>query len=66
MQNLLANSIVLYAPTILAIALTLIIYLLYYCMTVHTCCKMVLGKSRKGYRNHVKILVVCTQINDII
>ena len=42
MQNLLANSIVLYAPTILAIALTLIIYLLYYCMTVHTCCKMVL------------------------
>ena len=44
MQNLLANSIVLYAPTILAIALTLIIYLLYYCMTVHTCCKIVLGK----------------------
>ena len=44
MQNLLANSIVLYAPTILAIALTLIIYLIYYCMTVHTCCKMVLGK----------------------
>ena len=42
MQNLLANSLVLYAPTILAIALTLIIYLLYYCMTVHTCCKMVL------------------------
>ena len=42
MQNLLANSIVLYAPTILAIALTLIIYLLYFCMTVHTCCKMVL------------------------
>ncbi len=46
MQNLLANSIVLYAPTILAIALTLIIYLLYYCMTAHTCCKMVLGKSK--------------------
>ena len=44
MQNLLANSIVLYAPTILAIALTLIIYLVYYCMTVHTCCKMVLEK----------------------
>ena len=42
MQNLLANSIVLYTPAILAIALTLIIYLLYYCMTVHTCCKMVL------------------------
>ena len=44
MQNLLANSIVLYAPAILAIALTLIIYLVYYCMTVHTCCKMVLRK----------------------
>ena len=44
MQNLLANSIVLYAPAILAIALTLIIYLIYYCMTVHTCCKMVLEK----------------------
>lgn len=44
MQNLLPNSIVLYAPTILAIALTLIIYLIYYCMTVHTCCKMVLEK----------------------
>jgi len=29
---------------ILAIALTLIIYLIYYCMTVHTCCKMVLEK----------------------
>ena len=44
MQNLLANSIALYVPAILAIALTLIIYLIYYCMTVHTCCKMVLGK----------------------
>ena len=44
MQNLLANSIALYAPTILAIALTLFIYLIYYCMTVHTCCKMVLEK----------------------
>ena len=44
MQNLLADSIVLYAPTILAIALTLIIYMIYYCMTVHTCCKMVLEK----------------------
>ncbi len=42
MQNLLANSLVLYTPAILAIALTLIIYLVYYYMTVHTCCKMVL------------------------
>ena len=44
MQNLLANSIVLYTPTILAIVLTLIIYLIYYYMTVHTCCKMILRK----------------------
>lgn len=44
MQNLLANSIVLYAPAILAVALTFIIYLVYYCMTVHTCCKVVLRK----------------------
>lgn len=44
MQNLLANSIVLYTPTILAIVLTLIIYLIYYYMTVHTCCKMILKK----------------------
>ena len=44
MQNLLENSLALYAPTILAIALTLLIYLIYYFMTVHTCCKMVLEK----------------------
>ena len=44
MQNLLENSFVLYAPTMLAIILTLVIYLIYYCMTVHTCCKMVLKK----------------------
>lgn len=44
MQNLLESSIVLYIPTILAIILTLVIYLIYYCMTVHTCCKMVLKK----------------------
>lgn len=44
MQDLLANSIVLYIPAISAIMLTLLIYLIYYCMTVHTCCKMVLEK----------------------
>ncbi len=44
MQKLLENSLALYAPTILAIALTLLIYLIYYFMTVHTCCKMVLEK----------------------
>ncbi len=44
MQNLLKNSIGLYVPTISAIMLTLMIYLIYYCMTVHTCCKMVLKK----------------------
>ncbi len=37
MQDLLANSIVLYTPMIAAIALTLIIYLIYYIMTVNAC-----------------------------
>lgn len=44
MQDLLANSIVLYAPTIAAIVLTLIIYLIYYIMTVNACHTIVLGK----------------------
>lgn len=44
MQNLLAKSIVLYAPTIAAIVLTLIIYLIYYIMTVNACHTIVLGK----------------------
>lgn len=44
MQNILKNSLALYTPTIIAIMLTFIIYLAYYCMTVHTCCKTVLAK----------------------
>ena len=39
MQNILKNSPVLYTPTMAAIMLTLLIYLAYYHMTVHTCCK---------------------------
>jgi len=44
MQNILENSPVLYAPTMAAIMLTFLIYLGYYCITVHTCCKSVLTK----------------------
>jgi len=44
MQNILENSPVLYAPTMAAIMLTFMIYLVYYHMTVHTCCKAVLTK----------------------
>lgn len=42
MQNLLGNSFVLYAPVLAAIMLTLVIYLIYYALTVHTCCKTIL------------------------
>lgn len=44
MQNILENSLMLYAPTMAAIMLTFIIYLAYYHLTVHTCCKAVLTK----------------------
>ncbi|MCM1088154.1 MAG: ABC transporter permease [Muribaculaceae bacterium] len=44
MQNLLKNSPLLYAPTMIALALTLVIYLIYYYMTVHACCKIVMKK----------------------
>lgn len=44
MQNILKNNPALYAPTMAAIMLTFIIYLVYYNMTVHTCCKAVLTK----------------------
>ncbi len=44
MQNILENSPVLYAPAMAAIMLTFMIYLVYYHMTVHTCCKAVLTK----------------------
>lgn len=42
MQNLLGNTIVLYFPTVIAVALTASIYLIYYFITVHTCCKTVI------------------------
>ena len=44
MQDILKNSPVLYAPTMIAIMLTFIIYLAYYHLTVHTCCKAVRAK----------------------
>ena len=44
MQDILKNSPVLYAPTMIAIMLTFLIYLVYYHMTVHTCCKAVRAK----------------------
>ncbi len=44
MQNILENSLGLYAPAMAAIMLTFIIYLVYYHLTVHTCCKAVLTK----------------------
>ncbi len=45
MQNLLENSLILYTPVMAAIMLTLAIYLIYYYMTVHTCCKIILQKN---------------------
>ncbi|MDE6621902.1 MAG: FtsX-like permease family protein [Lachnospiraceae bacterium] len=41
MQNLLGNSLTLYVPTMIAIAMTALIYLFYYWLTVHSCCKIV-------------------------
>lgn len=43
MQNLLGNKITLYVPTFLAIALTALIYIVYYWITVRSCCKMIFG-----------------------
>ena len=42
MQDLLGNTITLYFPTMIAIALTASIYFIYYFITVHTCYKTVL------------------------
>lgn len=44
MQNLLGNRLSLYVPTLIAIALTALIYLIYYQLTVRSCCKIVLHK----------------------
>lgn len=43
MQDLLGNTITLYFPTIIAVALTAAIYFIYYFITVHTCYKTVLN-----------------------
>ena len=42
MQDLLGNTITLYFPTMIAVALTASIYFIYYFITVHTCYKTVL------------------------
>lgn len=42
MQNLLGNTITLYFPTMIAVALTTLIYSIYYFITVHSCYKTVL------------------------
>lgn len=42
MQNILGNSLSQYAPAIIAVALTIIIYSIYYFLTVRACCKSVL------------------------
>lgn len=44
MQNLLGNRITLYVPTFIAIALTALIYVIYYQLTVRSCCKTVFRK----------------------
>ncbi len=44
MQNILKESLILYIPVFIAILLTLVIYTIYYCMTVHTCYKTVLKR----------------------
>lgn len=44
MQNLLGNTITLYFPTMIAIALTTLIYFIYYFITVHSCYKTVLKR----------------------
>lgn len=44
MQNLLGNNISQFIPVILAIAMTVLIYLVYYLLTVRTCCKILFKK----------------------
>lgn len=41
MQNLLGSSLTLYVPAMIAIAITALIYLIYYWLTVHSCSKIV-------------------------
>ncbi|HDX7084736.1 TPA: ABC transporter permease [Clostridioides difficile] len=44
MQNLLGNSLSQYIPVIIAIFLTSVVYLIYYILTIKSCCKIVLKK----------------------
>lgn len=44
MQNLLGNTLTQYVPVVLAIALTALIYLIYYFLTIRTCCKVIFKK----------------------
>ncbi|UUV15578.1 ABC transporter permease [Clostridioides difficile] len=44
MQNLLGNSLSQYIPVIIAIFLTSVVYLVYYILTIKSCCKIVLKK----------------------
>lgn len=44
MQNLLGNSFSQYIPVIIAIFLTAVVYLIYYILTIKSCCKTVLKK----------------------
>lgn len=44
MQNLLGNAFIQYVPAVIAIAVTALIYVIYYLLTVHTCCTMVCKK----------------------
>lgn len=41
MQNILKESLLLYAPVLAAILLTCSIYVIYYCLTVHSCCQAI-------------------------
>lgn len=44
MQNILEKRLALYAPAIIAVMVTFFIYLAYYHMTVHACCKNIFKK----------------------
>ncbi|EMP0348790.1 FtsX-like permease family protein [Clostridioides difficile] len=44
MQNLLGSSFSQYIPVIIAIFLTFVVYLIYYILTIKSCCKIVLKK----------------------
>ncbi len=53
MQNILKESLILYIPTFIAILLTFIIYMIYYCMTIHTCVHIISGTNASCKRAQV-------------